>query len=558
MSLETDNREPSRYLNGEGCHAPSANSCQAAQHLGGVSEGDRTGRADRVSRENSRGASATQPAAQGGNPTEPAKAAGVVGVLRSSVDPSEGKTDGERRRGTWVNVRGHSEGRDDGRAEAETLFARITTPTKVQKLQRALYRKAKAEPGYRFYSLYGELLRRDVIETAMSAVASNAGAAGVDGQECSAYTRSDAAWTQWRDTLLEELRTKTYRASPVRRVRIPKGDGKTRPLGIPTVKDRVVQTAVALLLLPVWEADSHPQSYAYRPKRNAHQAMDTIKSALLSGRTEVIDADLSGYFDSIPHRELLRLVARRVSDGRILALIKAWLRAPIVERDPNTGRLTSTGNRRGTPQGGVISPLLANLYLNRLDWQVNDRCELRPVLVRYADDFVILSRPGQGAELMGRLKRWLETHDLTLNETKTRLLDVRQEGFKFLGFGVSWRKGKSGRSYPHVEPHPKSQTKLRDKLREKLNHWTLWRSADEVIPEVNRLLKGWGGYFHYANSTRVFDRLNQYAALRVQRWLWRKSGCTKALWATNPREVLQERYGLYRLPTTAAWTRARA
>jgi len=558
MSLETENREPSRYLNGEGCHAPLSNSCAAAQDLGGVSEGDRTGRADRVSRENSRGASATQPVVQGGNPTEPVKAAGVVGVPRSSVDPSDSKTDGERRRGTWVSVRGHGEGREDGRAEAETLFDRITTPAKVQKLQRALYRKAKAEPGYRFYSLYGELLRRDLIETAMSAVANNAGAAGVDGQECSAYTRNDEAWQQWRDSLLEELRRKTYRASPVRRVRIPKGDGKTRPLGIPTVKDRVVQTAVALLLLPVWEADSHPQSYAYRPKRNAQQAMDAISQALRSGRTEVIDADLSGYFDSIPHRELLRLVARRVSDGRILALIKAWLRAPIVERDPDTGRPTITGNRRGTPQGGVISPLLANLYLNRLDRQVNDRCEQRPVLVRYADDFVILSRPGQGTELLVRLKRWLAAHGLTLNETKTRLLDVRQEGFKFLGFGVSWRKGKSGRNYPHIEPHPKSQMKLRDKLREKLNHWTLWRAADEVIPEVNRLLKGWGGYFHYGNSTRVCDRMNQYAAMRVQRWLWRKGGCQKAQWATNPREVLQERYGLYRLPTTAAWKQAMA
>jgi RNA-directed DNA polymerase len=543
---------------GEGCHAPTSNSHAAAQHLGGVSEGDRTGRADRVSRENSRSASETQPVVQGGNPTEPARAAGVVGVPRSSDDSTDSKTVGERRRGTWVNGRGHGEGADDGRATVETLFDRITTPPKVQKLQRVLYRKAKAAPDYRFYSLYGELLRRDIIETAMSAVANNAGAAGVDGQECSAYTRSDEAWTQWRDSLLEELRNKTYRARPVRRVRIPKGDGKTRPLGIPTVKDRVVQTAVALLLLPVWEADNHRHSYAYRPKRNAQQAMDAIKTALLSGRTEVIDADLSGYFDSIPHRELLKLVARRVSDGRILALIKAWLRAPIVERDPDTGRPTVTGNRRGTPQGGVISPLLANLYLNRLDWQVNDRCEQRPVLVRYADDFVILSRPGQGTELMGRLKRWLETHGLTLNETKTRLLDVREEGFKFLGYGVSWRKGKSGRNYPHVEPHPKSQMKLRDKLREKLNHWTQWRTAAEVIPEVNRLLKGWGGYFHYGNSTRVFDRMNQYAAMRVQRWLWRKHGCTKALWGTNPREVLKERYGLYRLPTWAAWTRARA
>jgi len=229
-----------------------------------------------------------------------------------------------------------------------------------------------------------------------------------------------------------------------------------------------------------------------------------------------------------------------------------------VEHDPDTGWPTITGNRRGTPQGGVISPLLANLYLNRLDWQVNECCEQRPVLVRYADDFVILSRPGQGAELLARLKRWLDAHGLTLNETKTRTLDVRAEGFKFLGFGVSWRRGQSGRNYPHVEPHSKSQMKLRNKLREKLNHWTQWRAVEEVIPEVNRLLKGWGGYFHYANSTRVFDRMNQYVGNRLQRWLWRKHGCTKAQWATNPREVLQERYGLYRLPTRAAWTQARA
>jgi RNA-directed DNA polymerase len=389
-------------------------------------------------------------------------------------------------------------------------------------------------------------------------VAHHDGAPGVDGQACSAYTQSDEAWNCWRDSLLEELRTRTYRPSPVRRVWIPKGHGKTRPLGIPTVKDRVVQTAVALLLLPIWEADSHPHSYAYRPRRNAHQAMDAISQALRRGRTEVIDADLSGYFDSIPHAERLRLVARRVSDGAILALIKAWLRAPIVERDPDTGRPHLTGNKRGTPQGGVISPLLANLYLNRLDGQVNERCELHPVLVRYADDFVILSRPGQGSELKARLQRWLDRHGLKLNEEKTRLLDVRQEGFKFLGFGISWRQGKSGRGYPHMEPHPQSQTKLRDKLREKLNHWTLWRAADEVIPELNRMLKGWGGYFHYGHSTRVFDRMNHFVANRVQRWLWRKGGCARNLWTTTPRKVLQERWGLYRLPTWAAWKRAPA
>ena len=209
MSLETDHREPSRYLNGAGCHAPLSNSRAAAPDLGGVSEGDRTGRAARVSRENSRGASVTPPAGQGGEPTEPARVAGGGGVPRSRDDPSESKTDGERRRGTWVNVRGPGEGRDDGRATVATLFDRITTPAKVQKLQRALYRKAKAAPGYRCYRLYGELRRRDLLETAMSAVAHHDGAAGVDGQEGSASTRSDAAWTQWRDALLEELRPKT-------------------------------------------------------------------------------------------------------------------------------------------------------------------------------------------------------------------------------------------------------------------------------------------------------------------------------------------------------------
>jgi hypothetical protein len=212
-------------------------------------------------------------------------------------------------------------------------------PPKVQQRQRALDRKAKAAPAYRFYSLYGERLRRDLLETAMAAGAHPDGAPDVDGQACSAYTQSDEAWVCWRDSWLEELRTKTDRPSPVRRVWIPKGHGKTRPLGISTVKDRVVQTAVAWLLLPIWEADSHPHRYAYRPRRNAHQAMDALSQALRSGRTEVIDADWSGYFDRIPHAARLRLVARRVSDGAILALIKAWRRAPMVERNPDAGRL---------------------------------------------------------------------------------------------------------------------------------------------------------------------------------------------------------------------------
>jgi hypothetical protein len=228
--------KPSRCLNGEGCHAASSNRQPGAVDSGGVSEGDTTGRETKVSQEiSSCGAAAPQPPVQGGEPSKAGRAAGEVGVLHSSNEAGATKTPVERREGTWVNANANSEGSEDGRTAAERLFDRITTPPKIQKLQRTLYRKAKAEPKYRFYSLYGELLRKDLLETAMSSVAHNNGAAGVDGQECEVYLKSDEAWDQWRDALLEELRTKRYRPSPVRRVYIPKGEGQKRPLGIPTV-----------------------------------------------------------------------------------------------------------------------------------------------------------------------------------------------------------------------------------------------------------------------------------------------------------------------------------
>jgi len=304
------------------------------------------------------------------------------------------------------------EGHGDGLSE--NLW--LKTPPKVRKLQLALYRKAKENRRWRFYSLYGEICRADVLSAALDQVIKNDGAAGVDGQDVKTLKRSAQTREKILSDLQGELRGKTYRPSPVRRVWIWKDPARTkrRPLGIPTVKDRVVQTAVALLLMPIWEADFHEHSYAYRPKRKTTQAMEAIGEALFSGRNEIVDADLSSYFDTIPHRAIMKSAAERVSDGSILGLIKAWLRAPIVERDRTTGKTRVLPNTKGTPQGGVISPLLANLYLNPLDHIVNERDPLKPRMIRYADDLVILCRRGQGKGMLEKLGRWTKARGLSM------------------------------------------------------------------------------------------------------------------------------------------------
>ena len=304
--------------------------------------------------------------------------------------------------------------------------------------------------------------RADVLAAAWRRVKANAGAAGVDGvtiEELAADAQVEAAWLA---ALREELHGKTYRPAPVRRVLIPKASGGFRKLGIPTVKDRVVQMAVYLVLMPIFEADFHPYSFGFRPGRNAHQAVEAIREALRMGKTEVVDADLAQYFDTIPHRKLMRQVARRVSDGMILKLIKAWLRAPIVEEEEGGGRRMKA-NPCGTPQGGVISPLLANIYLHPLDEGVNDRCQQKPRMIRYADDLVILCRPGEGRSMKERLARWLQSRGLALNEKKTRVLQSRASGFEFLGFSFRWQQSKKGTPYVHTEPSPAAEQALRDK-----------------------------------------------------------------------------------------------
>jgi group II intron reverse transcriptase/maturase len=427
----------------------------------------------------------------------------------------------------------------------------LPTPEKVQSLQRTLNRKAKEDPRWRAWSLYGDLCRRDVLATALRTVLRNAGAAGVDGVTTEAVKAGTVAFL---DGLQGELGSRAYRPSPVLRVWIPKADGKRRPLGIPTVKDRVVQTALVLLLQPIFEADFNAYSFGYRPGRSAHHALDAICEAMMQGRSEVVDADLSAYFDTIPHAALLQKVARRVSDGAILRLVKLFLKAPIVEE--KNGRRSIHPNCSGTPQGGNLSPLLANIYLNDLDHKVNGDVKVDARLVRYADDMVILCRPGQGAQLHHRLAVYLERTGLMLNAAKTRCVDSAQAMFQFLGFDIGWRRAwRTGRRYVHVAPSRKAQLQLRAAIRAELNRSTLTRSCTETVRCVNRIVRGWGHYFHYRSCSVAFAGQNRFVWQRLQTWLWRKYDRSLSRHAFFTLDRLYGQYQLHRLPVTAAWSR---
>lgn len=557
MSPDTEiTHEPSRCLNGEGCQHPSAE--QNSRHslgerMGGVSEGGMTGKDCGLSREPCNDIwLLTQPPTPCSSPAAPGKAGGVVagvGAVHSSDEAREKTTRVERRGGACLDAGRSREGREDGGTMP------IVTSDKVRKLQRTLYQKAKGNPRWRAWSLYGDLCRSDVLEEALRHIMANNGAPGVDGMSVSELKENPQLREKLLGDLQVELKAKCYKPSPVRRVLIPKANGRMRPLGIPTVKDRVVQTAAVILLLPIFEADMHEHSYAYRPRRNARQAMDQIKSAILKGHTEILDADLSAYFDTIPHGRLMKLVARRVSDGTMLGLVKAWLRTPVVERDKD-GTTRTLPNKTGTPQGGVISPLLANLYLNDLDHAVPQRTQGQAVMVRYADDFVICCRPGEGAEIQARTKRWLESRGLKLNEEKTRRVNIRAKhaSMNFLGFTLNWRTSpRTRRGYLHVEPAAQSQASLRQKVRTALSRSTLWRRPEEVVVELNVKIRGWKGYYHHANSSGVFGKMRKYVNERLARWHWRKHACKGGLWKDHAPLKLAARYRLYQLPIKAAW-----
>lgn len=441
----------------------------------------------------------------------------------------------------------------------------LTTPDEIRTLQRKLYTKAKQEPAYRFYALYDKVWRADILMFAYRLVRANKGSPGVDGMDFEDIEQKIGIDT-FLSELAQDLKNKTYHPSPVRRVMIPKADGSQRPLGIPTIRDRVTQMAVKLVIEPIFEADFCPNSYGFRPKKSAHDAVDEIAEALHQGYTKVIDADLSKYFDSIPHSKLLAVVAERIVDSAILHVIKLWLKAPVIGEDKDGTRKNVGGgkaNSKGTPQGGVISPLLANCYLHLLDriWDRHQlRWKLKARIVRYADDFVVLCRGKTDAPLAA-VRHVLERLDLTLNETKTHIVDARQESFNFLGFAIrvskSWR---SGKSYPHVCPAPKSLAKIKERITQLTGRERTPIPLEDIVGSMNVTLRGWANYFHYRNSSDVLCKVRTHAEERLRTHLMKRHKVKdRGIGLSRfPRQLLYTRCGLYKVPTTAGWKMAYA
>jgi len=428
---------------------------------------------------------------------------------------------------------------------------RLKPPESVRALQRKLYRKAKAEPTFRFYLLYDKGHRADLRAHAWALGRANGGAAGVDGGTIAAVEADGIGPCLAR--LAEELRTHTYRPDPIRRVLIPKRSGGERPLGIPTVRDRVVQAAALLVLEPIFEADFQPCSYGFRPKRDAHQAVEEARRYRAWGDPQVLDADLTADFDSIPHDRLLAAVARRVADRHLLRLLTQGLRAPVVvERaDGKQERRGGKRTRRGTPQGGVLSPLLANIYLHAFDtaWRAGGlerRWQAR--LIRYADDFVMLCR-GRATCVQAIVAKQLQALGLTLNAGKTRVLDARQAAFTFLGFRVRVvRSRRTGRLFPLIQPSAPACQRLRDAVKAQTTRAHLARPTADVIAEINQVVRGWAGYFHFQHCGRAFSALRRFISQRVRIYLRRKHRTPSWGYQAFPDPLLYGRLGLYRLP----------
>jgi RNA-directed DNA polymerase len=402
----------------------------------------------------------------------------------------------------------------------------LVTPASVQKLQTALHAKAKGSPNFRFYSLYDKVYRKDVLEFAYECCKANGGAAGVDDQTFEDI--EEYGVERWLDELAQELESRTYRPLPVRRVYIPKPDGKQRPLGVPAIRDRTAEMAAVLVLEPIFEADLQPEQYAYRRDRSALDAVKHVHKLLNTGHGEIVDADLSSYFDTIPHSDLLKSVARRVVDGAMLHLIKLWLEAPVEETDERGNKHRSTRNRdegQGTPQGAPISPLISNIYMRRfvLGWKkLGHEKRFGAHIVNYADDMVICCR-GRAEEALTSMRDMMSKLKLTVNETKTRVCKLPEEKFDFLGytFGRCYST-KTGRAYIGTVPSKKRVQRICAAISNETGRNKTPLDVEDVVGKLNQMLRGWANYFCLGPVSKAYRAVDQHTRKRLRQWLCAK------------------------------------
>jgi RNA-directed DNA polymerase len=449
-------------------------------------------------------------------------------------------------------------------AGKDRRLGNLSTPSSVRKLQRALHAKAKSAPGFRFYALYDKMYREDILAYAYAQCRSNKGAPGVDGEE---FADVEAYGVErWLGELALALREETYRPEPIRRVFIPKANGKLRPLGISTLRDRVCMTAAMLVLEPIFEADLPAEQYAYRPGRNAQQAVVTVEKTLFRGHPEVVDADLADYFGSIPHPDLLKSVARRVVDRRVLQLIKRWLECAVEETDGRGRRKRTTeakDSRRGIPQGSPISPLLANLYMRRfvLAWKkLGLEQRLGSRIVTYADDLVILCRRGNAEEALRRMCEIMGKLGLTVNAEKTRSCKVPEGEFDFLGytFGRMYSR-RTGKASLGCRPSKKSIQRMVGKIHALTAEAMVWQETTALVSELNRMLRGWANYFQVGTVSRAYRALDSYTTMRLRRWLRNKHRVRCTGYKYYPDSYLYETLRLVRLTRLGcdvAWVKA--